>query len=157
MIVSGMEYRAQLGGWQAAVVGLLVLGVVTYQCAARIQSVDDAGRETIRAWLVREYRGTGLRQELRAYLERKAGAPEEPTPPPTPEPEVGFVGLSGHGSKDIMVVRGQVRVNDGPPPDGRPIRYVDLMRRTDRRWMVFGESNWLHYYWTLLLPAFRGR
>ncbi len=137
--------------------GLVVLGVVTYQCVARIQSVDDAGRETIRAWLVREYHGTGLRQEVRAYLQRKAGAPVEPAPPSTPEPEVGFVSLTGHGSKDIMVVRVQVRVNNGPPPDSRTVRYVDLMRRTDGRWMVFAESNWLHYYWTLLLPAFRGR
>jgi hypothetical protein len=153
-----MEYRAQLSGWQAAVVGLLVLGVVTYQCVARIQSVDDAGRETIRTWLVREYQGTGLRQEVRAYLQRKAGVPEQPVPPPSmPEPEVGLVSLSGHGSKDIMVVRVQVRVNNGPPPDDRPIRYVDLMRRTDGRWMVFAESDGLHYYWMLLLPALRGR
>jgi hypothetical protein len=152
-----VEYRIQLSGWQAAAVGLLVIGVVTYQCVARIQSVDDVGRDTIRAWLVREYQGTGLRQQLRAYLQRKASVQEEPAPPSTPEPEVGFVSLSGHGSKDIMVVRVQVRVNNGPPPDGRTVRYVDLMRRTDGRWMVFAESDGLHYYWMLLLPALRGR
>ena len=40
---------------------------------------------------------------------------------------------------------------------GRAIRYVDLMRRTDGRWMVFAESNSLQYYWALLMPALRGR
>ncbi len=152
-----MEYRVQLRGWQATAVGLLILGAVTYQCVGRIQSVDDAGRETIRVWLVREYQGKGLQQEVRAYLRRKAGAEEAPSQPATPEPRVGIVALSAHGSKEIMVVRVQVRVNDGSPPDGRSIRYIDLMRRTDGRWMVFAESNRLHYYWALLAPALRGR
>jgi hypothetical protein len=152
-----MEYRIQLTGWQAAAVGLLVLGAVTYQCVARIQSVDDAGRETIRAWLVREYQGKGLRQEVRAYLARKAGAEAEPAPAAMPEPHVGIAALNAHGSRETMVVRVKVRVNDGPPPDGRDVRYVDLLRRTDGGWMVFAESNPVHYYWMLLLPALRGR
>ena len=56
-----MEYRLPLGGWQAAAVGALILGVVTYQCVSRIQPVDQAGRETLRAWLVKEYQGKGHR------------------------------------------------------------------------------------------------
>ena len=149
-----MEYRLQLTGWQAAAVGAVILGVVTYQCVARIQHVDDAGRETLRAWFAKEYQGKGLRQEVQAYLRRKAGEEPAPAQAPTPEPSVRFVSLDAHGWKDIMIVRAQVRVNDGPPPDGRSIRYVYLDRQPDGRFMVFGDTDALHYYWTLLSPVF---
>ncbi len=152
-----MEYRVPLGGWQAAVVGLLVLGIVTYQCVSRIQPVDDPARETLRVWLVKEYEGKGLRQELQAYLRRKAGGKAEPAQPATPKPSVGLVSLAAHGSKEIMVVRVQVKVNDGAPPATRAVRYMDLMRRDDGRWMVFAESDAFHYYWMLLMPVFNRR
>ena len=67
---------------------------------------------------------------------------------------MGFVSLTAHGSKEIMVVRVQVKVNDGTPPDGRPIRYAYLDRQPDGRWMVFAETDALHYYWMLLSPVF---
>jgi len=149
-----MEYRRQLSGWQAAVVGAAILGFITYQCVSRIQSVDPAGRDAIRGWLVRQYEGKGIRQEVQAYLRHKAGEVIEPAPPPAPAPDVRIVSLTAHGSRDIMVVQVRVSVNDGAPPDGRPLRYLYLDRQSDGRWVVFGESDALHYYWMLLLPAF---
>lgn len=149
-----METRLQLTGWQAAVVGALILGVITYQCLSRIQTVNDAGRETVRAWLVREYQGRGVRQEVRDYLRRKAGEDPGPAQQAMPEPAVVITSLAAHGSKDSMVVRVQMKVNDGPPPDGRPVRYVFLDHHADGRWVAFAQSDALHYYYMLLIPAF---
>ena len=149
-----MEYRLPLAGWPAAAVGALILGVVAYQCVARIQHVDDAGRETIRAWLVREYQGKEIRREVQGHLRRKAGEEEAPAQAPMPEPAVRFVSLDAHGWKDFMIVRVQVKVNDGPPPDGRSVRYVHLDRQPGGRWKAFGDTDALHYYWALLSPVF---
>jgi len=64
------ENRVQLCGGQALAV--LVLSVVTYQDVSRILVVEDAGRETIRAWLMKEYQGNGLKDEVKPTSAGKA-------------------------------------------------------------------------------------
>jgi len=152
--VDGTERGVTLTGWKAAAVAAAILGIVVYQCVARVQKVDEPARETMRAWFVREYQGKGIRREVREYLDQKAGRPTAPAPPAIAEPVVRFVSYTGHGSSETMVVRVEVRVNEQPPPAGRAVRYVDLMKQ-DGRWVVFAESDALHYYWMLLMPAFR--
>jgi hypothetical protein len=149
-----MDERVSLTGWRAAAVAAVILGIVVIQCVARIQKVDEPAREIMRAWFVREYQGKGIRREVQEYLERKAGRPVSAAPPVIAEPMVRFASYTGHGSNDMMTVRVEVRVNEELPPDGRAVRYVDLMRQ-DGRWMVFAESDALHYYWMLVIPAFR--
>ena len=151
-----MEYRQNLKGWQAAAVALGILGVVIYQCARRIQTLDESARFAIGVSLVREYRGTGLHQQVQEYLKQKASgeAPSEPTPSAVPIPHVELALVGAHGSKDVMVAKVKVKVNGGPPPDGRSIRYLDLMRSTtDGRWMVVADSDAYHYMISLLTPA----
>jgi hypothetical protein len=150
-----MEYRQNLKGWQAAAVALGILGVVIYQCARRIQTLDESARFAIGVSLVREYRGTGLKQQVQEFLKQKAGgAPREPAPSAEPIPHVELALVGAHGSKDVMVVKVKVKVNGGPPPDGRSIRYLDLMRSTtDGRWMVVADSDASYYIISLLSPV----
>lgn len=150
-----MEYRQNLKGWQAAVVALGILAVVAYQCTRRIQTLDESARFAIGVSLVREYRGAGLKQEVQDYLKQKAGnAPSEPAPTVTATPQVDLSLVGAHGSKDVIVAKVKVRVNGGPPPDGRSIRYLDLMRSTtDGRWQVVADSDAYHYMMSLLSPA----
>ncbi len=44
-----------------------------------------------------------------------------------------------------MVAKLEVAVNGGPPPDGRSVRYLDLMRSVDGRWLVVADSDAYHY------------
>jgi hypothetical protein len=155
-----MEYRTQLTGWQAAVVAAVILGVTVFQCSRRIQPVDDAARQTLQTWLVREYQGKGLKQEVERYLKHKAGDPAEAAPAAptdqveqTPEPTVEFVSLNAHGLKDILVVRAEIKMNDGPPSDGRPLRYFSMVRGLNGNWLVFGDATSYDYYRALLSPA----
>jgi hypothetical protein len=150
-----MEYRQQLRGWQAAAVGVAILGVVAYQCARRIQSVDDSARFAIGVTLTREYQGKGLKEQVREYLKQKASseATKEPPPSDTPITMVELVSVKAHGSSDVMVAKVEVTVNGGPPPDGRSVRYVDLMRSVDGRWLVVADSDAYHYMMSLLSPA----
>jgi len=150
-----MEYRQQLRGWQGAVVGVAIVGVVAYQCARRIQTVDDSARFAIGVSLTREYQGRGLKEQVQEYLKQRASgeAPKEPPPSDVPIPMVALVSVKGHGLQDVMVAKVEVTVNGGPPPDGRSVRYLDLMRSADGRWLVVADSDAYHYMISLLSPA----
>jgi hypothetical protein len=151
-----MEYRQNLKGWRAAAVALGILAVVAYQCTRRIQTLDESARFAIGVSLVREYRGAGLKQQVQEYLKQRTsgGGPSEPAPTVIPTPQVDLALVGAHGSKDIIVAKVKVRVNGGPPPDGRSIRYLDLMRSTtDGRWQVVADSDAYHYMMSLLSPA----
>jgi hypothetical protein len=150
-----MEYRQQLRGWQGAVVGVAIVGVVAYQCARRIQTVDDSARFAIGVSLTREYQGRGLKEQVQEYLKQRASgeAPKEPPPSDVPIPMVALVSVKGHGLQDVMVAKVEVTVNGGPPPDGRSVRYLDLMRSVDGRWLVVADSDAYHYMISLLSPG----
>jgi hypothetical protein len=150
-----MEYRQQLRGWQAAVVGVAIVGVVAYQCARRIQTVDDSARFAIGVSLTREYQGRGLKEQVQEYLKQRASgeALKEPPPSDVPIPMVALVSVKGHGLQDVMVAKVEVTVNGGPPPDGRSVRYLDLMRSVDGRWLVVADSDAYHYMISLLSPG----
>lgn len=151
-----MEYRQSLKGWQAAVVALGILGVVAYQCARRIQTLDESARFAIGVSLVHEYQGTGLKQQVQDYSKQKSSgaAPSEPAPSAAPIPLMDLALVGAHGSKDVVVAKVKVKVNGGPPPDGRSIRYLNLMRSAkDGHWVVVADSNAYHYIISLLSPA----
>ena len=150
-----MEYRQQLKGWQAAVVVAAILGIVAFQCARRIQTVDNSARFAIGVSLTREYQGRSLKEQVHEYVKRRAssGAAEEPSASVVPIPMVELESVRAHGSKDVMVARVEVTVNGGPPPDGRRVRYLDLMRSVDGRWLVVADSDAYHYMFSLLSPA----
>jgi len=150
-----MEYRQQLKGWKAAVAAVAILGIVAYQCARRIQTVDNSARFAIGVSLTREYQGRGLKEQVQEYVKQRAGsgAAEEPSPSAVPIPMVELVSVSAHGSKDVMVAKVEVTVNEGPSPDGRRVRYLDLMRSVDGRWLVVADSDAYHYMFSLLSPA----
>jgi hypothetical protein len=150
-----MEYRQQLKGRQAAVAVVVILGIIAYQCARRVQTVDDSIRFAIGVSLTREYQGRSLKEQVQEYVKQRAsgGAPEEPSPSVVPIPLVELVSVSAHGSKDVMVARVEVTVNGGPPLDGRRLRYLDLRRSADGRLLVVADSDAYHYMSSLLSPA----
>ena len=150
-----MAYRQEVKGWQAVVLAAGILAGFIYQCARHIQAVDEAERFAIGVSLTREYMGTDLRSQVQQYLRQKAShsVPTEPAPSATPIPNVEILAATAHGSADVQVAKVEVRVNGGPPPDGRSVRYLDLMRANDGRWLVVADSNAYHYMGSLVRPA----
>jgi hypothetical protein len=150
-----MAYRQELRGWQAVVVAVGLVAGVGYQCARRIRTVDEGARFAIGVSLTREYMGTDLKSQVQQYLREKAShsAPAEPPVSATPIPNVEVLSVAAHGSADVQVAKVEVSVNGGPPPDRRSVRYLDLMRSVDGRWMVVADSDAYHYMRSLFSPA----
>jgi hypothetical protein len=62
---------------------------------------------------------------------------------------VEFTAIGAHGKMGALVtlVRVEITVDGGPPPDGRSVRYFQMERKfTDDSWMVVGNSDSYLYY-----------
>jgi hypothetical protein len=59
--------------------------------------------------------------------------------------DVEIVSASARGGTSHMIVKVEVTVNGGPPPDDRSIRYLYVSRNFDDTWSVLWESNSLAY------------
>jgi hypothetical protein len=137
-------YRVELGGWKALAAIAAVLAVFGLRIYLRVQTVDDAGREAVRARLVKEYHSETAEQ-LKRKLELSNGG--VPTPAEDPKiPDVQITAIAGHGTAHRMIVRAEITVDGGPPPDGRETRYFVLSCCIeDVGWYVPYESNEYSY------------
>src|SRR5260370_8066299 len=113
-----MEYRQQLKGWKAAVAAVAILGIVAYQCARRIQTVDNSARFAIGVSLTREYQGRGLKEQVQEYLKHRASGESLKEPPPSavPIPMVALASVKGHGLPALLAAKVNQTANGSPPP-----------------------------------------
>ena len=144
------ETRIELTGWKAILMAVIILGVTGYRVYSRFPTVNDEGRAALRAWLVKDYTGRGMKDLAKRVADYRAGLPDRPIVAPAVEPNVELVSLSAHGWRDAMVVRSEISVDGGPPPDGQPVRYLFLTTKFDGGWMVLSESDSFRYYYALV-------
>jgi hypothetical protein len=142
------EYTVNLKGWKALAILAVIAGIYGLRMYSRLQTVDEAGRDVLTAWLLKEYQGQGPRDLMKRLQDYKAGLPVQPMTEIKPM-NIEFVSLSAHGSHDSMIVKVQISVDGAPPPDGQPIRYFYVTYDGDRGWVVFAESDSYSYYRTL--------
>ena len=146
------ESRIELKGWQAIAVLAVILVVTGFQVLSRFRTVPEDSRDTLRQWFVLDYEGRGPKALAKMAADYRAGVRPDPEPAPAVAPNVDFVSLTAHGLADTMIVRAEVTEDGGPPPDGRPVRYLFLTTKPGGGWMVFGESDSFQYY-RILLPG----
>jgi hypothetical protein len=144
------ETRIELTGWKAIVAAVIILAVSGIRIYWRCPTVNDEGREALRTWLVKDYTGRGPKAVAKIVADYRAGLPVQPQDVPAEMPKVEFVSLSAHGWRDGMVVRSEVSVDGGAPPDGQPVRYLFLTTKFEGGWMVLSESDSFRYYEALL-------
>jgi hypothetical protein len=145
------EYNFQLRGWQAIVAMVALVGFFGIKAAVHVRTVDDEMRAAVRERLLNEYSGRGPKDLARMVQEAREGSPVE-MPPPVVQREVEFTSIAAHGKigGGVTLVRAEVTVDGGPPPDSRSIRYFGISRKLEGGWMVVGESNSYSYYNELL-------
>jgi hypothetical protein len=142
------KYNFQLRGWHA-LVGIVALVLIAgIQVWLRVRSVDDGMRDAVRIELLHEYSGRGRRDVALLVTEAREGSPVEPVPEAM-QRVVEFTSVAAHGKMGgpVTLVRAEVTVDGGPPPDGRPVRYFRVSRKfMGGGWMVVGESDSYLYY-----------
>jgi hypothetical protein len=146
------EYKNfQLRGWHALVAIVALLGFMGFKTYLRVRPVDDGMRDAVRMELLKEYSGQGPQDAARLVAEARAGLPVEPVQPLV-ERKVEFASIAAHAKTGaaVTLVRAEVTVDGGPPPDGRAVRYFKLLCGLDGHWMVTGESD-PYFYFTELL------
>jgi hypothetical protein len=143
------QFTVTLRGWKAIAVIVLIVAVYGLNVYLRFQKVDDNGRDVLQAWLLMDYNGQGPRDIIKRVQDYKAGLPVEPLKGIQPM-NIDFRTLSAHGRASDMVVKVEITVDGGPPPDGRPIRYFHMTHDADRGWSVLSEMDSYWYYRTML-------
>ena len=140
------ETRIELTGWKEIVAGVLLLGWFGGRIYMHVPKVPDEGREALRTWLVKDYTGQGPRDVARRLADYRAGNPVQPLDLPAVLPDVELVSVTAHGWRDAMVVRTEISVDGGPPPDSQPVRYLFLTTKFEGGGMVLSESDSYRYY-----------
>jgi hypothetical protein len=147
------QYNFQLRGWPAVIAVAAIAGFTGLKVYLRVRPVDDAMRDAVRVELVKEYSGRGPRDVTRILTEAHQGLPVESLPP-LMQREVEFTSMAARGGSDGLVVRADVNVDGGAPPDGRAVRYFRVSRKFGGDgWMVVGESDAYRYFMELMPPA----
>jgi hypothetical protein len=144
------ETRIELTGWKAMAALALFFVIAAGRVATRFPAIPEDGRETVRTWLVNDYEGRGPKALARVVSDYRAGLPVDLPNRPAVEPKVEFVSLQAHGWRDAMVVRAEVTVDGGRPPDDRAVRYLFLTPKYDGGWMILSESTEFRYYEALV-------
>lgn len=143
------EYNITLKGWKAVAAIALIAGVYGVRIYSRTQTVDDAGRDVLTAWLLQDYQGQGPREIIKRLRDAKAGLPVQPMSEIKPM-NIEFPSLSARGSRSSMIVKAQITVEGGTPPDGQPVRYFYMTYNADTGWAVLAETTSYSYNRTLL-------
>jgi hypothetical protein len=142
------EYNFQLRGWYALIGMIVLVGFAGVEMWLRVRTVDDEMRDAVRVELMNEYSGRGPKDISRLLTEARAGSPVEQVPEVVRR-DVEFTSIAAHGrvGGPVTVVRAEVTVDGGTPPDGRQVRYFRVSRKfMGGGWMVVGESDSYLYY-----------
>lgn len=146
------QYTYQLKGWQA-IAAVAALAVFTgARMYFRVRPVDDGVREAVKTRLLNEYSGRGPKDVMRILAEAKEGKPVEQLQPVV-QRDVEFTAIAAHGRMggSLTVVRAEITVDGGPPPDGRAVRYFSLSPKFGANGrMVNGESDSYRYFMELV-------
>ena len=84
--------------------------------------------------------------------EAREGSPVEPVPAVV-QRDVQFTSMAARGmmGSGVVIVRAEVTVDGGAPPDGRPVRYFWVSRKFGGDgWLVVGETDAYQYFMELV-------
>jgi hypothetical protein len=142
------EYNFQLRGWHALVAIAALVAFLGIAMFLRVRTVDDGMRNAVRERLVNEYSGRGPKDIARMVAEAREDSPIEAVPE-IGQRDVEFTSIAAHGrmGAPAILVRAEITVDGGPPPDGRTVRYFRVTRKfMEDGWIVVGESGPYFYY-----------
>ncbi|MBN2308451.1 MAG: hypothetical protein JXR94_05735 [Candidatus Hydrogenedentes bacterium] len=133
--------------------GIAILAVVIALAAWNIYVVQkeapEAVIEPLRHALAAEY-GRAALPGIQASLAEndQAGVTEQVDELLANMDGIEVSDVSARGTGDEICIRATIRVNGGPPPDGRTVRYFLFSRSTLVGWMYQRDASAFEYYLT---------
>lgn len=126
------------------------MGIAGIEMYLHVRTVDDAMRNAVRAQLMEDYSGRGRKDVARIVQEARDGAPVEAVQPLV-QRDVEFSTIAARGTMGgvRVLVRAEITVDGGAPPDGREVRYLRVSRGLDGVWIVDGDSDSYSYFMEL--------
>jgi len=141
------QYAFRVHGWQAIAAVVLLFGYWGVSAYSHVRTVDDDMRDAIRQYLLNEYSGRSLKDVQRILKEAKSGQLIEDLPE-VQQRDVQFSSASAVGryGAPFEVIRVQITVDGGQPPEGAAVRYFRVEHVTTDKWLVVGQSDSYSYY-----------
>lgn len=145
------QYNFQLRGWPAIAALAALAGITGVQMYSRVRPVNDGMRDAVRLELLNEYSGRGPKDIARFVAEAREGSPIEPVPEVV-QRDVEFTSIAARGmTGGAVILRVEIAVDGGAPPDGRPVRYFWVSRKFGSdRWMLLAETDAYQYFMELV-------
>jgi hypothetical protein len=134
----------ELKGWKAIAALAVIIVVLVATFRAERSSLETEAADELKLWVRSEYLAQGMHgidpgqmseEELQAKGEELLSLNE-----------VQFTSISARGRGDDIVVKVEIRVSGGEPPDGKPVRYFRMSHSTVTGWRVRHETTALSYY-----------
>src|SRR5208282_1403789 len=146
------EFNYQFRGWHVLLAVAALAGFLGIKMYLHVVSVDEPMRDALREELMKEYSGLGPKDVTRILNETREGQPVE-TVHPVVQKDVECKSISVRGTmgKPVNLVRVEITLDGGPPPDGRSVRYFQMETKfVGDGWMVIGESDSYNYFSALM-------
>ncbi len=137
------EAQMKLTGGPAIVVIVLLTAFAVFRYSTMKSTLSTEAAEVLKTWLSARYAA--------AELDRiEASGNGLPTPEQTDAllrtAQVEIASVSARGSRDDIVVRAEIRVAGGPPPDGQSVRYYHMTHSLATGWRLKRETwKWAYY------------
>lgn len=135
--------KFQLKGLSAVVAIVAVVGIAAFGTTTARADLDRGATEELTRVIGSGYARTKMR----------AIAAADPEKPALEEIEalftlqnIEFTSIDARGRPSDMTVRVEISVNDGPPPDGRDVRYFEMSHDAVVGWRVEREIPARSYY-----------
>ncbi len=127
-----------LTGWNAVAALVLVVGFIGFRWFTMQQSLDTQGREYLEEWIAMELRRPLLADTLTNLEERGQAVLDAGN--------VRIRSLSGHGTRDDLVVKVELEPSPDLPPGTELVRYYRLEHSMLLGWQHRGDATAISYY-----------
>jgi hypothetical protein len=140
------EIKFRVTGWKAVIVLIAVAAFLGYRYNALRTTLATEAADELRFWLAAEYMAQGL-PTLEEALERgDEAAAELQAREIVARDRIEFPQLSARGDPEDVVVRAEILVDGGTPPDGRSVRYFRMRHSMVTGWRMRYEAHAVSYY-----------
>lgn len=146
-----MSATFKVSGGKAIAVIALLAGLAAFKFVAQSSTLGDHATAQIKFHLASEYTRFSL-PEIQQAAQSPSVSIDQVTDLVTKiNPDnIEIISIAARGSGDEVIVRVEVQVAGGDPPDGRRVRYFKMRHSMVTGWTVRNPATAVSYYLSLM-------